>query len=551
MFSGMAASNPQCDQCSRLYKNSEATSWCFECEESLCTDCVDAHKASKASMNHHTIDLKEVSIIKQNQTLPIQRNCSVHPEFVLDFFCTQHDAPCCRHCMSEVHRSCDKVVPLEIASKGAKTSSFCDDISDGMKQVHSTLQSVIQNRTVNLETIKQEDEQILKKISEFKTSIIEKINELEKSTFSELQRVRQMSILQIETDKATAEKSVKLVEEYLQQIDFLRKNGSDHHMFLLLHEMQSNLQKEDHKLPDLIGNMSVFTLVYKQPANILSELGNLGVVQTRRNPCPISYSPSKHIEAQQLSLSDKTPKSFKLTSKFNVKHAAICSMMVHKDGNLFIASGSSLLEFDKERFVKGYKLSAKLWDITFSKSGKILASIRHQATIHVIGNFKLKERKIDLQRIDRCNGIACANDKIFIGGNRMLYIFDSKFELEKRIPVGDSNLVYLHHDNNKLYFSDCTNVYCMAEDGTEIYTFSSPDLQVPDGITTDGRGNVYVVGRGSDNIHRLSQDGKSSQVILTRSDKIKDPVGLCFSKCHRKLFVANDGGRYVAVYSCE
>ena len=80
MFSGMAASNPQCDQCSRLYKNSEATSWCFECEESLCTDCVDAHKASKASMNHHTIDLKEVSIIKQNQTLPIQRNCSVHPE---------------------------------------------------------------------------------------------------------------------------------------------------------------------------------------------------------------------------------------------------------------------------------------------------------------------------------------------------------------------------------------------------------------------------------------------------------------------------------------
>jgi hypothetical protein len=89
-----------------------------------------------------------------------------------------------------------------------------------MKQVHSTLQSVIQNRTVNLETIKQEDEQILKKISEFKTSIIEKINELEKSTFSELQRVRQMSILQIETDKATAEKSVKLVEEYLQQIDF-------------------------------------------------------------------------------------------------------------------------------------------------------------------------------------------------------------------------------------------------------------------------------------------------------------------------------------------
>lgn len=547
----MAASNPQCDPCSRLYKNSEATSWCLECEESLCTDCVQAHKASKASMNHHTIDLKEASIINQNQTLPIQRNCSVHPEFVLDFFCTQHDATCCRHCMSEVHRSCDKVVPLEIASKGAKTSSFCGDISDGMKQVHSTLQTIIQNRTDNLETIKQEDDQILKKISEFKTSLIEKINELEKSTFSELQRVRQMSILQIEIDKTKAEKSAKLVEEYLQQIDFLRKNGSDHHMFLLLHEMQSNFQIEDHKLQDLIGNISVFKLVYKQPANILSELRNLGVVQTIRNPCPISYSPSKHIEAQQLSLSAKTPKSFKWTSKFNVKHAAICSMMIHKDGNLFIASGSSLLEFDKEICVKKYKLLAEPWDIAFSNSGKILASIRYQATVRVFDYIKSKGKRIDFERIDRCNGIACANDKIFIGGNRMLYIFDSKFKLEKRIHVGDSNLVYLHHDNKKLYFSDCTNVYCRAEDGTEIYTFSSPDLQVPDGITTDGKGNVYVVGRGSDNIHRLSKDGKSSQVILTISDGIKDPVVLCFSKCNRKLFVANDGGRYVAVYNCE
>lgn len=551
MFSGMAASSQQCDPCSRLYKNSEATSWCFECEESLCTDCVQAHKASKASMNHHIIDLKDDSIIKPNQTLPIQRYCSVHPEFVLDFFCTQHDATCCRHCMSEVHRSCDKVVPIEIASKGAKTSSFCGDISDGMKQVHSTLQTIIQNRTVNLETIKQEDEQILKKILEFKASIIEKINELEKATFSELQRVRQMSILQIETEKTKAEKSTKLVEEYLQQIDFLRKNGSDPHMFLLLHEMQSNLHTEDHNLQELIGNISVFKLVYKQPTNIFSKLGNLGVVQTSRNPCPISYSPSKHVEAQQLSLSDQTPKSFKWTSKVNVKHGAICSMMVHKDGNLFIASGSSLLEFDKEMCVKKYKLSAEPWDITFSNSGEILASIRYQATVHIIDRFKSKEKKIELQRIDRCNGIACANDKIFIGGNRMLHIFDSKFKCKKRIPVGDSNLVYLHHDHNKLYFSDCTNVYCTAEDGTEIYTFSSPDLQVPDGITTDGKGNVYVVGRGSDNIHRLSKDGKSSQVILTRSDGIKDPVGLCFSKCHRKLFVANDGGRYVTVYNCE
>jgi hypothetical protein len=43
--------------------------------------------------------------------------------------------------MSEDHRSCDKFMPLEIASNNAKTSSLFDDISLGMKQVHLTLKT--------------------------------------------------------------------------------------------------------------------------------------------------------------------------------------------------------------------------------------------------------------------------------------------------------------------------------------------------------------------------------------------------------------------------
>jgi hypothetical protein len=48
--------------------------------------------------------------------------------------------------MSEEHRSCDQVMPLEMASNNAKTSSLFHDIWQGMTQVHLTLKTAVQNR---------------------------------------------------------------------------------------------------------------------------------------------------------------------------------------------------------------------------------------------------------------------------------------------------------------------------------------------------------------------------------------------------------------------
>jgi hypothetical protein len=64
--------------------------------------------------------------------------------------------------MSEDHRSCDKVMPLEMASNNAKTSSLFDDILQGMKQVHLTLKTAVQNRRENRDRMKIEEKNIVK-----------------------------------------------------------------------------------------------------------------------------------------------------------------------------------------------------------------------------------------------------------------------------------------------------------------------------------------------------------------------------------------------------
>jgi ABC-type enterochelin transport system substrate-binding protein len=63
-----------------------------------------------------------------------------------------------------------------------------------------------------------------------------KLDELEKSALLELQTVSQDSIGQMVKEETEVNNSVSLIDQHLQQLDFLTKNGSNQHVFLLLFE---------------------------------------------------------------------------------------------------------------------------------------------------------------------------------------------------------------------------------------------------------------------------------------------------------------------------
>ena len=147
------SSNTSCDPCSRSDETLPATKWCVDCEDALCINCVKAHKGNRICMSHHIIDIEVISTLP-GEVLTTQVKCSRHPDFIIDFFCNQHHVICCRNCMSEEHRSCDQFMPLEMASNNAKTSSLLHDISEGLKQVHLTLKTTVQNRHENRDRLK-------------------------------------------------------------------------------------------------------------------------------------------------------------------------------------------------------------------------------------------------------------------------------------------------------------------------------------------------------------------------------------------------------------
>ena len=551
------SSNTSCNPCTRIEENSPATKWCVDCEDALCVNCAKAHKGSKTSMGHNVIDIDAISTFP-SEVPTAHEKCSRHPDFIMDFFCGQHHIICCQNCMFEDHRSCDKVESLETVSSNAKTSLLFNNISQGMKQVHSTLKTTLQNMQKNRDQMKIDETTIVKQISAFKESIIKKIDELEKSTLLKMQTVSQNYICQMERKESELEKSVSLTEKHLQQLDFLTKNGSNKHVFLLLHRLLPILSKQDNHLEEIVVNLSDVSLVYDQPENVLSGIAHLGTIRLKKEPCTIRFKHFKHMEAQEIAVQSKSPKSFKICYSLIKTFDEVTGMVIDKDDNLILADKSVLRMYSMEgNDIKQCKLGGEAWDISYHKKSGIIVVALNKKGIQYVDEFKAQPTII-VKHMASCTGVTWVDDNVYvsgfdINGKGVMHILDSnrKYLFSVNITGNIGNIWYTHHRDGNIYYTDYNKVYCIKKDQTKVFTFSSPNFKGPNGIDNDIQGNIYVVGRISNNILRLSPDGENSDIITKKNDGISQPMTLCFSRDFKKLFVSNKCGTQVVFYECE
>ena len=327
-------------------------------------------------------------------------------------------------------------------------------------------------------------------------------------------------------------------------------------MFLLLHRLLPILSKEDNNLEKIVANLSDVNLVYDKPENLFSGVKHLGTIRLKKEPCAIRFKHFKHMEAQEISVQSKPPKSFMFGYRIDRTFDKVTGMVVDKDDNLILADKSFLRMYSKDgKSVKECKLGGNAWDISYhKKSGRIAVALRSN-DIQFVDNF-IPQTTISVKYITDCTCVTWVDDNVYVSGSDIngkgsITILDSNGQHINSISSISTNRVwYIHHRDNNIYYSDYYKVYCIKKDGSSVFTFSSPDLKGADGIDTDRQGNVYVVGMDSNNILRLSPDGQNSDIIK-KGDGISNTFTLCFSRDFKKLYVSNERGKRVVVYNCE
>ncbi|CAC5424236.1 unnamed protein product [Mytilus coruscus] len=381
------------------------------------------------------------------------------------------------------------------------------------------------HRTEIKDRVVKEENDIVRKIAKLKESLIQQLDDMENIIRSELQDARKNAVKLLENEKVDSKKSVSKLEKYLTQLDVFTKKGSDPHVFLLLHELQPIVSEENGCLENIVPNLSEPRLIFLEPNQNFVEGKWLGSVTIKEE-------------------------NFAIASVS--KNGDVTGLTTDSNDNLVIISRDRLLSYSENgKYINECKLGGDAWDVSFhSTSGNVVVALQENG-IQLVNNFTPG-------RVVKCKnavwGVLSGNENIFVGDTKgNLHIFSSELRHLKALKIGRNDFYYVHYRRNKIYISEPISdvVHCINDNGSPIFNFTSSTLEMPNGIATDRPGNVYVVGCDSNNIHRLSKNGKKSEVLLGPVDGLKDPSAICFSKDYSKLFLSNEDGASVYVYECQ
>lgn len=96
---------------------------------------------------------------------------------------------------------------------------------------------------------------------------------------------------------------------------------------------------------------------------------------------------------------------------------------------------------------------------------------------------------------------------------------------------GDGNIIFSNYSENVLNTFD--------KSGKMLFKYSHEELKSPYGLTVDGHGNIFVCGGTSNNIHIVSNDGKTLRILKG----VQSPRCIKFLNGTYRFLVGEAGGR--------
>ena len=242
--------------CGSCRKKSAETSFCFNCGNFMCPDCLNAHEL----LRNMAFDGHKVRAIKHFQTedyealLKLQSFCSqqYHEREVTRFFCLECRTCVCQVCVVTDHRNhaidpLDKVADHEKAKINAGTELMKEKgkiCSDVIREFEKTILSL----ETNISTAKRE-------VSETAEQIITKVREREREAVTALENTRVYRTEKLNSLKTEVQSLAKQIKQAIEFAEYLVQRSSSSDIL----QNKKSLEKRFNDLVDL-NNTLVPTL---------------------------------------------------------------------------------------------------------------------------------------------------------------------------------------------------------------------------------------------------------------------------------------------------
>ncbi|CAC5383543.1 unnamed protein product [Mytilus coruscus] len=546
-----------CGMCKQKRVCCAAVVWCTECHNGLCSECKNNHDVSMTK--HSTITVEAyLNLPPFIKSLPLV--CKEHNKN-LEKYCFDHNTPLCILCSENYHGHCAAaVVDLDSMIPNIKSSPAIENIGTKLKEIVRILQQIKLDRSENLLNLQEHRKQTKDKIELFRKSINEEIDRYRLEVDSAVEKTNAEIDLLLK-DIVIREKQMLELSEGITEI---KCHATNLQIFLGTQQLEKTINSAENFIFSVINSNSLdkISVQFDNELNLISPILDfnryLKVSITRQSTVKEFMPPNlKQVQVPIF-------KEIKVTLKhqFNIKrdskNLAISGLCVMNNKDVVFADSNSdrLIIHDKNGSFK-FDFSTEQensFDIT-PLDDETVAVTSGDDEIYIVDLYNKKVSKT-LQTKDTCYGVQYNDgDLIFTvkeKGIRKINLCDykSKYIYRNNISWGS----YITSFGGNLCFTNRELHTVTLVDSAQniIWTFSDKTvLQEPYGVTSDNYGNIYVAGYQSNNVVKISNDGKSGVEVIKHGSIINCHLrAISYVEQDKQLMVSSEEGT-VFVYDIK
>nr|XP_034325600.1 E3 ubiquitin-protein ligase TRIM71 isoform X1 [Crassostrea gigas]XP_034325601.1 E3 ubiquitin-protein ligase TRIM71 isoform X2 [Crassostrea gigas] len=524
-----------CKSCQEDDEESKASSWCMDCSEVLCDDCVKCHKKVRLTRNHVVVAITECSA-SFHQSLSLDK-CETHGGRKLEIICKEHLLPCCSVCVTKEHDGCKTFCQLEDVDANTVGPHNVKNLQAEVETMCSNLEQIITDEKTNMSCLDNASDKFAKELSGITTSIIATIKKLEEKHLDETAKL-------IKESKSKLENSVQSLEHRLSYLQYwkekLTKNVSNE-TILKTNEILSYIKMKH--IYESMGNLDYPKLEISIQTEILDSVQKLTSLSC------LAKTTSRE-KSKQCAINQRIV-DLKCAYVVNVSEFTIKNCNLH-DGEFLSRDKLLLTGYKNKRCVlcntdgvvlQEIPLPGNPWGMCMHVGNEVLVTLPLSQKVVVLDANSLEiKQSVHIDR--RCFGISTSGNTAVIGARDSVLMFDNFLDKNICRPLatktkyaddvalgGDGNIIFTNYSENVLNTFD--------KSGKMLFKYSHEELKSPYGLTVDGHGNIFVCGGTSNNIHIVSNDGKTLRILKG----VQNPLCIKFLRGTNRFFVGEEDGR--------
>ena len=564
---GIESTQHLCDPCKFTGRKLKAKGYCKNCDGHLCQDCLKVHRTSRDTREHKVISEAKYSTSAFKNNNGILR-CEEH-QATLETYCDDHDLLCCHLCISNAHRTCKVLVPIQRAASGIKDGSSIADLTTDLDKMLTQFMRLKSEGETEAKNISKQGQSVTEHVKEIRKEVNKILDKAEQALLKKKDEICKCESQEVFERYKACESAIPVLQTAKDRLEKLRQDKSEQNSFIIAKKVEKVIQQFKPVLEGLGDQRNPFSVKYEPNKDLITAMYSLGSIITRATEHFVCVESNIPKDVSYAASIRKLEQSGEINVKSN-SDTAICTIT----GCAFLSDNNTLVivdETNKTLKVIGdennvsqtFILNVTPWDVV-ALTGNTVAirssfSDKDENSALVLSVDKDIKHVTDFKIGGRLRAIAYDEPNIYvaytINKTSQISILDENFkEIKKIRPVHgvlkQPQYMEIDKSTGRLYISDFyKGVIVLDFNGELIAELNDTNLTEYGGITKDTNGDIYLCAGKPYGVYKLSKDCRSVTALVVWGDGKIDPQTVAYNFANDSFIVTSCNSNRAFLFS--